>query len=94
MIGEAPFDIGRVSVGTPLGDEDSVLGGEICSLRAPGFVGAEAAMQEENRLTLALDLVSRLDAGKFDVLAHPISYLSVREGAEHRATTPPLRLVT
>jgi hypothetical protein len=55
---------------TPLGEEDSVIGSEIRSLRAPGFVGAEAAVQKEDRGALALDLVPRLDARKFDVLAH------------------------
>src|SRR5215204_2306605 len=33
MIGEPPFDVGGVSVCTPLGEEGSVIGGEIRSLR-------------------------------------------------------------
>jgi hypothetical protein len=57
-------------VRTPLGEEDSVVRSEIRSLRTPGFVSAEAAMQKEDRLALALYLVPRLDTRKFDVLPH------------------------
>src|SRR5215207_5547065 len=70
MIGEWPFDVGGVSVRTPLGEEGSVIGGEIRSLRPPGFVRNETAVQKEDRVALALDLVPSPDTGKFDVLAH------------------------
>src|SRR5215213_2000574 len=70
MIGEPPFDVGGVSVRTPLGEEGSVIGGEIRSLRPPGFVRNETAVQKEDRVALALDLVPSPDTGKFDVLAH------------------------
>jgi len=70
VIREWAFDVGRVSVRTPLGEKDSVLLSEIRSLRVPGFVGAQAAVQKEDRVALAFDLVPRLDARKFDVLAH------------------------
>src|SRR5215212_4145552 len=70
MIGEPPFDVGGVSVRTPLGEEGSVIGSELLSLRPPGFVRNETAVQKEDRVALALDLIPRLDARKFDVLAH------------------------
>jgi hypothetical protein len=47
-----------------------VIGGKLRPLRAPGFDDAEAAVQKDDRLALALDLISSPDAGKFYVLAH------------------------
>jgi hypothetical protein len=75
MVGERPFDVGRVSVGAPLWEVDSVIGGEIRPLLAPGFIGAESTVQKEYGVALPLDLVPSLDAWKFDVLAHHSSPL-------------------
>jgi hypothetical protein len=57
-----------------------MTGGEFRPLRAPDFVGNETAVQKEDRGTLTLDLVPRLDTRKCDVFTHVFS--SVNRGTD------------
>ncbi len=81
----------------PLRQVQTVGGGEVGPLRAPGVVGAEAAVQQHQRVAGPLGLVPGPDPGQVRVVAHafrpspgrPPPQASLRQPPHGRNATPP-----